>query len=61
MIPAHVNFGKILISNEKKGIGGKSKEESAPSGEPKSRAGAFKPNLMKGEEPHEAALTNRTV
>ena len=28
---------------------------------PKSRAGAFKPNLMKGEEPHEAALTNRTV
>ena len=40
---------------------GKSKEESAASREPKSRAGAFKPNLMKGEEPHEAALTNRTV
>ena len=40
---------------------GKSKEESAPSREPKSRAGAFKANLMKGEEPHEAALTNRTV
>ena len=41
--------------------GPKSKEESAPSREPMSRAGAFEPNLMKGEEPHKAALTNRTV